>query len=119
MQKEISKIKKSNRIVRKRKIRSRISGTVERPRLSIFKSNQHIYAQLIDDVAGKTLAAASDFEIKGKGKFSDKAKEVGSLIAKKAKEAKIDGAVFDRGGYRYHGIVKSLADGAREGGLKF
>lgn len=105
--------------MRKKKIRSRISGDSARPRLSIYKSNQHIYAQLIDDVAGKTLAAASDFEIKGKAKFSDKAKEVGTLIAKKAKDAKIESAVFDRGGNRYHGIVKSLADGAREGGLKF
>lgn len=119
MQKEISKIKKSSRLARKRKIRSMISGTAERPRLSIFKSNQHIYVQLIDDVVGKTLAAASDFEIKNNGSFSEISKEVGALIAKKAKDAKVAQAVFDRGGYRYHGVVKSLADGAREGGLKF
>lgn len=119
MQKEISKIKKVNRLARRMRIRSKIGGTSAKPRLSVFKSSQHVYVQLIDDVSGKTLAATSDYEIKSKGTFSEKAKEVGSLIAKKAKEAKIEGVVFDRGGYRYHGIIKSLADGAREGGLKF
>lgn len=89
------------------------------PRLSVFKSNQHIYVQVINDQDGKTLAAASDFETKSKGSLSEKAKSVGALIAKKAKENKIKEVVFDRGGNRYHGAIKSLADAAREGGLKF
>lgn len=119
MEKKISKNKKANKVARKNRIRARVSGSAERPRLSVFKSNQHIYAQIIDDVVGKTLAAASDFELKEKGTFSEKAKAVGSLIAKKAKDGKVEKVVFDRGGDRYHGIIKSLADGAREGGLKF
>lgn len=119
MEKKISKFKKANKISRKNRIRARVSGTAERPRLSVFKSNQHIYVQVINDEVGKTLAAASDFELKEKIPFSEKAKAVGSLIAKKAKEGKIEKVVFDRGGNRYHGIIKSLADGAREGGLNF
>lgn len=120
MEKKISKIKKINKAVRKIRVRARVNGSSERPRLSIFKSNQHIYAQIINDEIGKTLAATSDYEVKFvKGTFSEKAKEVGAIIAKKAKENKIDKVVFDRGGNKYHGIIKSLADGAREGGLKF
>lgn len=120
MEKKISKIKKINKAVRKVRVRARVNGSSERPRLSVFKSNQHIYAQIINDEVGKTLVAASDYEVKsGKRFFSEKAKEVGAIIAKKAKENKIDKVVFDRGGNKYHGIIKSLADGAREGGLKF
>jgi large subunit ribosomal protein L18 len=106
------------RIKRHKKIRARISGTAKRPRLCVFKSNQHIYAQLIDDSKGKVLAVAGDLEIK-KGSKGDKAKEVGKLIAQKAAEKKITEVVFDRAGFLYHGRIKSLADGAREAGLKF
>ncbi|KKP98725.1 MAG: 50S ribosomal protein L18 [Parcubacteria group bacterium GW2011_GWD2_38_12] len=119
MQKKISKIKIANKLARKKRIRARISGSSQMPRLSVFKSNQHIYVQVIDDQAGKTLAAASDSEIKSKGTFSEKAKAVGILIAKKAKENNIGKVVFDRGGNKYHGIIKLLADAAREKGLKF
>ncbi|PIE56316.1 MAG: 50S ribosomal protein L18 [Desulfobulbus propionicus] len=108
---------------RARRIRTKISGTAECPRLSVFRSNRHIYAQLVDDVACTTLAsAASDdkefdgAELKGK---CEKAKRVGELIAKRALAAGVEQAVFDRGGNLYHGRVKALSDGAREGGLKF
>jgi large subunit ribosomal protein L18 len=95
-----------------------------RPRLSVFRSSQHIYAQIIDDASGKTVAAAStiDKELKGQlktGADQEAAKAVGLLVAKRAKEAGIGQVVFDRGGYLYHGRVKALADGAREGGLEF
>ena len=92
---------------------------MDRPRLSVFKANRHIYAQLIDDGAGKTLAAASSLEIKSKGKKTDIAKEVGKLIASKALVKKIKAVKFDRGGFAYHGRIKALAEGAREGGLEF
>ena len=105
---------------RHRRVRGKISGTAERPRLTVFRSNLGIAAQLIDDQSGKTLAAASWQHVKkAKGSKSDKAKEVGKLLASKAKEAGVESCVFDRGGYLYHGRVKALADGAREGGLKF
>lgn len=95
-------------------------GTAKCPRLSVFRSNVHIYAQLIDDEKGKTLVSASSLEVKEKGKGKiDVAKEVGLKLAEKAKGAKIGTAVFDRGSYRYHGRVKALAEGAREGKLKF
>lgn len=106
----------------RRRIRGKISGTADRPRLSVFRSNKQIYAQVIDDVAGKTLAAASsnDKEIASKDVPKiEKAKLVGQLLAEKAKQAEVETVVFDRGGYVYHGRIKSLADGAREGGLKF
>jgi large subunit ribosomal protein L18 len=93
-------------------------GTSHRPRLSVFKSNKHIYAQLIDDENIKVLAAAGDLDIK-KGSKTEKAKEVGKLIAKKAQDGKISEVVFDRSGFPYHGRIKALAEGAREGGLKF
>ena len=99
------------------RIRNKISGTAERPRLSVYRSNKAIYCQLIDDLKRETLAAASSQGLKGNK--SEQAAEVGKLIAEKAKAQKIDTIVFDRGGYRYHGRVRSLADGAREGGLKF
>jgi len=101
------------------RIRSKIMGTKQRPRLCVFKSANHIYAQLIDDENGKVLVAASDIKSKGKGKKSDHSMEIGKLIAKEAIAKKIDKVVFDRGGFVYHGRIKAVADGAREGGLKF
>jgi len=109
------------RLVRHKRVRAVISGTPERPRLCVFRSAQHIYAQVIDDVAGKTIASAStvekDFTAYGGNK--DAAKKVGLLIAERAKAAGVETIVFDRGGYIYHGRVQALAEGAREGGLKF
>lgn len=102
-------------------IRAKLSGTADRPRLSVFRSNTAIYAQLIDDVAGNTLAAASSIELKSEveGNTLDTAKKVGQRLAEKAIAKSIDAVVFDRNGYLYHGKVKALADAAREGGLKF
>ncbi len=101
-------------------IRKKIKGTAERPRLTVYKSNTAIYAQLIDDVKGHTLAAASSTETgKSKNINIEKSKEVGKKLAEKAKESGIENVVFDRNGYIYHGKIKALADGAREGGLKF
>ncbi|XOB42539.1 MAG: 50S ribosomal protein L18 [Candidatus Nealsonbacteria bacterium] len=134
-----AKKKRSQRIKRHKKVRGKISGTGKIPRLCVFRSGKHIYAQLIDDDKNKVLASASDFKIKvkkvkvKKSSSDDKkerkqeplssklsvAFEVGKVIAKKAKELKIESIVFDRGGYKYHGRVKALADGAREEGLKF
>lgn len=103
-----------------KRIRKKVSGTPERPRLAVFRSNKSIYAQLIDDVAGHTLAAASSREASvAKAPKSEQSKEVGKLIAERAKAAGITSIRFDRGGYLYHGRVKSLAEGAREGGLDF
>jgi large subunit ribosomal protein L18 len=106
---------------RHRRVRGRVDGTAERPRLVVFRSNRGIEAQLVDDLAGKTLAAASWLNLKKsfKGNKSEQAAEVGKLLAANAKKANIETVVFDRGGYLYHGRVKALADGAREGGLKF
>lgn len=106
---------------RKKRIRAKIIGTKERPRLCVFRSLKHIYAQLIDDEKNKVIASASDREIKKKEKLtkSQKAREVGKIIAQKALKSKIEKVVFDRGGYQYHGRVKALAEGAREAGLKF
>jgi len=114
-------VKKDKRIRRHKKIRINMHGTKERPRLFVFRSNQHIYAQLIDDEKAKVLTSASDKELKPKKgeKKSDISKQVGKLIAKKATEGKIEKVVFDRGGTLFHGRVKALAEGAREGGLKF
>ncbi len=110
---------KSNSRARiKRKIRTKISGTSERPRLSVYRSNKNIYAQIIDDTKGTTLVSASDIKIK-KGTKRDRAVEVGKLLAGLAKSAKIDSVVFDRNGFNYTGRVKLLADSAREGGLNF
>lgn len=111
--------KKNIRTRRHARIRAKISGTKDRPRLSVFRSNKYIYAQLIDDETGKTLVAASDIGVK-KGKTKvERAREVGSLIAEAAKVKKIKDVVFDRGGFVYAGRVKSLADAARETGLVF
>ena len=101
----------------RRRIRSKVSGTAERPRLSVFRSNKHIYAQLIDDLAGTTLAAASTREGGAATGGVEASKAVGQRIAERAREAGVERAVFDRGGYRYHGNVKALAEGARDAGL--
>ncbi len=123
-----TEIKKQKEIRRHKKIRARVKGTTSIPRLYVFRSLNYIYAQLIDDDKGKTLVSASEKDIKGKTK-SDKAKDlsgkiekafkVGEFIAKKATEAKIKKVVFDRGGHKYHGRVKALAEGARQSGLEF
>ncbi len=113
--------RKMERTRRHIRVRRKISGTSERPRLCVYRSNSNIYVQVIDDVAGNTICQAStlDKEVKTKHANKEAAKEVGKLIAKRAAEKKIDTVVFDRGGYIYHGIVKELAEAAREGGLKF
>lgn len=138
--KNLQKIKREKRIQRHKRVRAKIFGTEERPRLCVFRSNKHIYAQLIDDEMGKTLLTVHDMELKRK-KSSSSAKttkektrgkeekqytlqeklayEVGKLIAQRASDKKIEKVVFDRDGYRYHGRVKALAEGVREGGLKF
>ncbi len=100
-------------------IRHKVSGTAQRPRMTVFRSNAQIYVQVIDDVAGKTLAAASSLGMKEKVNKTEQAAKVGALIAKVAQEAGVKEVVFDRNGYLYHGRVKQLADAAREGGLKF
>ena len=109
------------RLRRHRRVRGKIRGTAERPRLFVFRSNRGIFAQLIDDDAGKTIAGASWMELPKsfKGDKTEQATEVGKRLAAAAKKAGIESVVFDRGGYLYHGRVKALADGAREGGLKF
>jgi len=124
--------KKKKRLKRHRRIRARVRGTGKVPRLCVFRSNKHIYAQLIDDEKGKTLFSASDKEIKKTTPKTDKKKKeekenrktslafkTGMLIAEKSLKNKIEKVVFDRGGYKYHGNIKDLAEGAREGGLKF
>jgi large subunit ribosomal protein L18 len=108
------------RLRRHRRVRGKVSGTAERPRLVVFRSNKGISAQLVDDLTGRTLASASWIGLKKfKGTKTEQAAEVGKLLAANAKQAGLETAVFDRGGYLYHGRVKALADGAREGGLRF
>jgi large subunit ribosomal protein L18 len=105
---------------RHRRVRGKVAGTPDRPRLAVFRSNRGIFAQLVDDASGRTLAGASWVGLKGfKGDKSEQAKEVGKQLAAVAKKAGVEAVVFDRGGYLYHGRVKALAEGAREGGLKF
>jgi len=105
---------------RHRRVRGKVAGTAERPRLAVFRSNKGIFAQLVDDEAGRTLAAASWLGLKGsKGTKTDQAAEVGKALAAAAKKAGVERCVFDRAGYLYHGRVKALAEGAREGGLQF
>ena len=113
--------RKLERERRHKRVRTKISGTSECPRLSVFRSNTNLYAQIIDDTKGTTLVQAStlDKEVKTKHSNKEAAKEVGALIAKRALEKKIENVVYDRGGYIYHGIVKELAEAAREAGLKF
>ena len=118
-------VKKTDRKMERRRrhirVRRKISGTSERPRLCVYRSNNNLYVQIIDDVAGNTLVQAStlDKEVKTKHANKEAAKEVGTLIAKKAASKNIETVVFDRGGYIYHGVVKELAEAAREAGLKF
>lgn len=114
---KLTKVVKRKRI--QYRIRTKVKGTSTRPRLSVFRSNKEIYCQLINDLDGTTLLAASSREIDATGTKSERAKAVGQKIAEKAKAENISSIVFDRGGYLYHGRVKALADGAREGGLQF
>jgi large subunit ribosomal protein L18 len=112
--------KLANKMLRKNRVRARVNGTAERPRLSVYVSNQHIHAQIVDDTKGTTLASSTSATAKDvKGSLSVKAAWVGTDIAKKAKKAKITAVVFDRNGRKYHGRLKALADAAREGGLEF
>ena len=104
---------------RHRRVRKKVVGSPERPRLAVFRSNRHIYAQVIDDFAGRTLAAASTVKDANDGSPKDAAKKVGKALAERAKEAGVTQVAFDRGGFRYHGRVQALAEGAREGGLDF
>ena len=116
----IAKVVRRRRERRHRTIRKRLTGTAERPRLNVFRSSANIYAQIIDDARGRTVAAASSLESPaGEGAKVEQARAVGRLIAERAKEAGVGQVVFDRGGYLYHGRVKALADSAREGGLEF
>ena len=108
-----------NRALRKNRVRAKVSGTAERPRLTVTISNMHVSAQLIDDVVGKTLAAATTVGTKAKGTMSEKCTAIGTEIAKKAKKSKISAVVFDRNGRQYAGRLKALADAARQEGLEF
>ncbi len=110
----------AKRLKRRRRVRAKVQGTAERPRIAVFRSNRGIFAQLIDDDAARTLAAVNwtEDELRSLGRM-EQAKRAGELIAERAKAAGIESAVFDRGGYQYHGRVKALAEGAREGGLRF
>lgn len=117
MKRDTSKFAK--RIARHKKIRMNIRGTAEMPRLAVFRSNKHLYAQVIDDAAGKTLVSASDLSLKKKGKKSELADMIGTEIAKRALDKKITKVVFDRGGFLFAGRVKALAEAARKGGLQF
>ena len=112
---------RGQRIKRHKRVRGKISGTAERPRLSVFRSESNIYAQIIDDVAANTLVAASSVEkgFEGNGGNIEAAKKVGAMVAERALQKGIEEVVFDRGGYVYHGRVQALAEGAREAGLKF
>jgi large subunit ribosomal protein L18 len=111
---------RQRRLKRRRRVRARIRGSAERPRLSVYRSNKGVFAQLIDDTKGHTVAAVNwiEPELRGLG-ATEQAKKAGELLAERAKGAGVEACVFDRGGYRYHGRVKALAEGAREGGLAF
>jgi large subunit ribosomal protein L18 len=112
--------KPAQRLRRRRRVRAKVRGSAERPRISVFRSNRGVFAQLIDDDAGRTLASVNwtESDLRGLGRM-EQAQRAGALLADRAKAAGIESAVFDRGGYKYHGRVKALADGAREGGLTF
>jgi large subunit ribosomal protein L18 len=113
--------KKASRNRRHRRVRKKVRGTATRPRLTVFRSSKHIYAQVVDDVSGRTLAAASTMEAESRAGTTanvDAAKGVGKRVGERAKSAGVESVVFDRGGFRYHGRVASVADGAREAGLK-
>ena len=112
--------KQQRRLRRRRRVRAKVSGSADRPRLSVYRSNKGVFAQLIDDTKGQTLAAVNWIEPElRKLTASEQAKKAGELLAERAKAAGVETAVFDRGGYRYHGRVRALAEGAREGGLRF
>ena len=112
--------KPQRRLKRRRRVRAKVYGSAERPRISVFRSNRGIFAQLIDDEAGRTLASVNWTEPELRSlKASEQARRAGELLAERAKSAGVESAVFDRGGYKYHGRVKALAEGAREGGLAF
>lgn len=117
--KNLEKTKRKNRIKRHNRVRSKVFGSAKIPRLNVYRSNKGLFVQLIDDHAGITLISINDKEIKSGKTKTDKSKEAGKLIARKAKEKKIDKVIFDRGGCKYHGRVKAVAEGAREEGLKF
>jgi large subunit ribosomal protein L18 len=110
----------AKRLKRRRRVRAKVVGTAERPRISVFRSNRGVFAQLVDDASGRTLAAVNwtEAELKTLPRM-EQAKRAGALLAERAKAAGVESAVFDRGGYQYHGRVKALAEGAREGGLIF
>jgi len=116
---DAARAKRQGRIQRHARVRRRVVGTAERPRLAVFRSSRQIYAQLIDDSAGRTLAAAASLSLPGDGDKTAAAKRVGSELASRAKAAGISSVVFDRGGYQYHGRVQALAEAARAGGLDF
>jgi large subunit ribosomal protein L18 len=116
---DAARAKRQGRLRRHTRVRRRVVGTAERPRLAVFRSNRHIYAQLIDDAAGRTVAAAGSVALAGDGDKKAAARRVGSELAERAKASGVTSVVFDRGGYQYHGRVKALADAAREGGLDF
>jgi large subunit ribosomal protein L18 len=112
-----AELKRQGRIRRHRRVRKNLAGSPERPRLTVYRSNRHVYAQLVDDQQGRTLVAASDLAL-AEGDKSARAKEVGKLLAERAKAAGVERAVFDRAGRLYHGRVQAVAEGAREGGLQ-
>ncbi len=111
--------KLDRRVKIKYRVRNKISGTADRPRMSVFRSNKQIYVQVIDDLSGKTIASASSLSLEGTFPKKEQAAKVGEMIAKKVQEAGVTSVVFDRNGYLYHGRVKEVADAARNGGLKF
>ncbi len=116
---DTARAKRAGRIRRHARVRRRVRGTAERPRLSVFRSNKHIYAPVIDDTTGRTLAAASSPVLPGEGDKTAAAVRVGAELAERARAAGIGSVVFDRGGYQFHGRVQALADAARQGGLEF
>jgi large subunit ribosomal protein L18 len=116
---DVSRAKRQGRLKRHARVRRRVVGTAERPRLAVFRSNKHIYAQIIDDAAGRTVASAGSLALPGDGDKKTAARRVGTEVAKLAKAAGVNSVVFDRGGYQYHGRIKALADAARDGGLDF
>jgi large subunit ribosomal protein L18 len=114
-----ARAKRESRLRRHRRVRRQVVGTAERPRLAVFRSNRHIYAQIIDDATGRTLASSGSLGASGDGDKTEDAKRVGAELARRAKQAGVSAVVFDRGGYQYHGRVQALAEAAREGGLDF
>jgi large subunit ribosomal protein L18 len=116
---DTARAKRQGRLKRHARVRRRVVGTAERPRLAVFRSNKHIYAQIIDDAAGRTVASAGSVALPDDGDKKAAARRVGTEVAKLAKAAGVNSVVFDRGGYQYHGRIKALADAARDGGLDF